>query len=258
MNNFSMNNDLENNDTRPASVLEQIRAKAQYQEPEKKILSAAEKKAVARERILFANFPHDGDWYDDSDSDYEATCPICGAKCSRGNEKNLKLPWLGLGMEEHCWECGAEPEDHDPFYQQRFNGWKMYHKLEELIRVENIYCSNKFMTRDQIAMNRKYFGLIVAAINSAIYDHWPDRHQSLIRQRQSKELYERLIQLATQTHGGDESKALNEYGFMSREIEDLYTIIGELEAEIYPISSEMKYKEQHRLQHPSVGHNPDS
>ena len=195
--------------------------------------SAAERRAQERVRILSAGFPiRFEDEYDGlSEEHFEPTCPICGAMCSKENDTNLRRGWYGTGLDEHCIECGAESVDHNPYYRGRLENFSLESLISELHKVELMYCSGEFMSRGQIEDNRRYFVHILEAIQRSNLTHIPDRHRTGINARHAEELYQKVVDLATQLYGGDRDRAEAEYMHISRDINDLYTIIDELKVE---------------------------
>jgi len=207
--------------------------------------SAAERRAQERVRILSAGFPirFEDEYGDLFEEDFEPTCPICGATCSKENDKNLRRGWYGTGVDEHCIECGAESVDHDPYYRGRLENFSLESLIGELYKVELMYCSGEFMSRGQIEDNRRYFARILEAIRRANLNHILDRHRTGINERHAEELYQKVVDLAAQLYGGDRCRAEKEYMHISRDINDLYTIIDELKVETEYINSDSSLAE---------------
>jgi hypothetical protein len=188
-----------------------------------------ERKTQERMRILTAH-RYDDDCYDGDDADRGMPC--CGAPEASYVNPNDRTIWLGLGEEEHCPECGAAAEHTGPGHISRLKWWPLHHLLREAVNVEAAYEGRLHMTRDQISKNRDYFKRIVAAISEANHEHRPDRHRLSVEKRHADQLFARVIDLVSRLNGGNRGDAMNEYGDMSRDIDDLYTIIDELQNEL--------------------------
>lgn len=200
--------------------------------------STAERRAQERARILSARLPlRFEDECSDLHGEYEARCPVCGAACCKRSDENLRRGWYGLGVDEHCIECGAESVDHDLYYRGRLENFSLESLIDELYKVELMYCSSEFMSRGQIADNRRYFSNLLEAIQRTTLNHIPDRHRKGIDARHAQELYQELINLAAQLYGGDRYRAEEEYMHISRDINDLYTIIDELKLDLEHVGS---------------------
>lgn len=160
-------------------------------------------------------------------------CDVCGSFHTKQVKENLKFLWLGIGAEEHCWKCGAEPENHDPFYAQRFENWHMDFIFDEMKRVENAYTSRHiFMTQAQIEKNRIYLRAALEAMLESDLAHWPERYDFSVSLYQQSALRSWITQLAIIKYEGDCEKASNEYSNVSTHMDDLYTMLSELENNI--------------------------
>ena len=213
----------------PNPMFQAVLATLKEREAEKTPMTPSQLKVQERDWLMMGSYyPYDIPEDDGFEFPYRHFCDVCGSACANENKVNLTYAWLGLGPEEHCWKCGAEPEHHDPFYSGRFENWRIDFILNELNRVEEAYRSMRFMTRDQIAKNRYYFSAIISALKNSDCDYWPERYDFSVNMQQSQELYIRIIQLATIKHGGDREAAIKEYQFVSLEPDDLFKILDEL------------------------------
>ena len=181
--------------------------------------------------MLSANYyPYGCHWEEDGfEFPHELYCDVCGSAHIAKNKENLSYVWHGIGPEEHCWKCGAEPVHHDPFYVSRFDNWRIDFIFDELKRVEESYCSGQFMTREQIGKNRAYLRTIIDAIHKADTNHWANRYEDTMNNRVKSELFIRINQLAILKQEGDRDEAVGELQFMSMEMDDLCMMLDELE-----------------------------
>lgn len=215
----------------PSGLKELLRMKVQ-DKPVEASLTNEEKRHAERNRILSAMIycKYDDEWID-SDDAREPCCPACGANDKYHNEVNRKRVWLGIGPDEFCQVCGAEPEQQNSLYSCREN-WSIPQLLTELASVNEVYESYQFMSRTEVLKNREYFSSLISAIQISDQDYWKDRHAKTLENRHRSELRDAVVEVAAMLNGGDRELAMNEYGGVSREIDDIYFILDDLKARL--------------------------
>lgn len=204
------------------------------------VLSYDEKKAAEWERILNACPGFAGGYLDDIEY-----CVECDALWSHSKRHRLGRPSLGLGPdEEHCSYCGAAPEHQN----MKIEGYTLAQLLRAAVRVERAYSSPEpeyFMTKLEMEKNRKFLKQLFDEMDNHLNECVAVAYQRQVGIRHAQELFERVIRLATVINGGNEEEAHEKYAFMSREIEDLYTVGDELQRQCEAIGKSKDSQSRH-------------
>lgn len=157
-------------------------------------------------------------------------CLTCSASIYDAYPPNKKIPWLGVGEDEHCPECGAFSARHSHRYRN-ISSRSVSVLVADLARVEEAYVSSICMTKEQIKKNRKYFKRILSELSAKEPDYDPHRYERSTFRRNSEALFDYLIELATKVYGSKQ-KAIGVYGGVAKEFDDLHFFIDEVKREI--------------------------
>lgn len=157
-------------------------------------------------------------------------CSTCRTSSEDAYPPNKKRPWLGIGEDEHCRDCGAFAVRHPHEYRD-ISRRHVSRLVADIAAVESVYVSPIFMTKAQTEKNRDYLSRLLSAAMKKDLSHEPRRYEMRIFRRHRETLFDYLIDLATKVYG-DKEKAMEVYGDVSRDFDDIYLFIDEVKRKI--------------------------
>jgi hypothetical protein len=182
-----------------------------------------------RESLLNANRSWEM-WADSVLNNGYSSCPTCATSSDEAYPPNKLIPWLGIGEDEHCRDCGAFAVRHSLGYRD-ISRRSMSKLVADIAAVEAVYGSPIFMTEEQTKKNRAYFSRLLNTAVEKDPSHEPGRYETRIFRRHRDALFDYLIDLATNLYG-ERKKAIEVYGDVSREFDHIYFFIDEVKKEI--------------------------